>query len=342
MIVLFVGLGSVGQRHLQNFQALMGDDSIVYAFRNTKNNFIISNGEGKKVDSIEDYYGINSVNSLDEGLKKNPEIVFITNPSSFHVKTAIECAKSGANIFIEKPLSHNLDDIDELKSILEIKNLSAVVAYQTKHNPAYRFAKKIINSKKYGDIISGNFKWGTYLPDHHPYEDYKTSYASRKDLGGGVVLGLSHEIDIIRDLFGMPDKIIANEKKNKSLSIDVEETVYAEFIYNHVKKNSFQINLFLSYAHKPEERFFEIEFKDVTLNVDLDKNIVSILGKKKEKILIKDFSNINRNELFLNELTEFIETIKKGEKNIQLFNDGTKTLKICLEILEIINTNNAK
>ena len=85
-----------------------------------------------------------------------------------------------------------------------------------------------------------------------------------------------------------------------------------------------------------------IEFKDVTLNVDLDKNIVSILGKKKEKILIKDFSNINRNELFLNELTEFIETIKKGEKNIQLFNDGTETLKICLEILEIINTNNEK
>ena len=37
---------------------------------------------------------------------------------------------------------------------------------------------------------------GQYLPDWHSYEDYRKSYFSRKDLGGGVLLTLIHEIEI--------------------------------------------------------------------------------------------------------------------------------------------------
>ena len=62
--------------------------------------------------------------------------------------------------------------------------------------------KKIINSKKFGKIISVNINHNSYLPYHHKYENYKKGYAAKKKLGGGVLLCFAHEIDYAFFLFG--------------------------------------------------------------------------------------------------------------------------------------------
>ena len=50
---------------------------------------------------------------------------------------------------------------------------------------------------------------GEYLPGWHTYEDYRRMYASRADLGGGVVLSQIHELDYVYWLFGMPKRVFA-------------------------------------------------------------------------------------------------------------------------------------
>ncbi len=60
-----------------------------------------------------------------------------------------------------------------------------------------------------------------------PYEDYRTSYAARADLGGGVVLTQIHDYDLAWWLFGAPRTVTATGGHLSDLEIDVEDTVDA-------------------------------------------------------------------------------------------------------------------
>ena len=71
--------------------------------------------------NISEHYGVIEFDSLDEALINKPDIVFVTNPTSMHIAAAKIALKSGAFIFIEKPISHNYDGIEELIKILLVR-----------------------------------------------------------------------------------------------------------------------------------------------------------------------------------------------------------------------------
>src|SRR3990172_1034433 len=136
-------------------------------------------------------------------------MVFVTNPISMHIDTAIEAAKAGCNIFIEKPLSQNEQRVEELQQLVTEKGINCMVGYQLRYHPAYQHIKSMLQSRAIGKLVSADLHFGEWLPGMHPYEDYRESHAARSDQGGGVILCLSHEIDIAHWLFGKPEKIYA-------------------------------------------------------------------------------------------------------------------------------------
>ena len=78
--------------------------------------------------------------------------------------------------------------------------------------------KKIVKKNPdYSKIV-----WQTFMPKWHPNENYKISYASKKNLGGGVVLTCSHEIDLATYLFGNVKKVNAFKIKNR-MKMNVED-----------------------------------------------------------------------------------------------------------------------
>ena len=62
---------------------------------------------------------------------------------------------------------------------------------------------------KLGNLLAVRATIGEYLPNWHPYEDYRQMYASRADLGGGVILSQIHEFDYLYSLFGVPRRVYA-------------------------------------------------------------------------------------------------------------------------------------
>lgn len=118
MRVLFVGLGSIGQRHLRNLKRLVTDDVEILACRRMGHNLCIEDGRARRVDSLADHLGFTEVRDLSEALDARPEIVFVTNPSGDHLETAIEAARRGCHLFIEKPLADSLAGVDELSEFL--------------------------------------------------------------------------------------------------------------------------------------------------------------------------------------------------------------------------------
>lgn len=335
MKALFVGLGSIGQRHLINFKTVTEEDCEILAFRETGHNNVIADCVLESHGTLEDFYNLMSFRDLDEAMKESPDLVFVTNPSSKHLKTALSAARHECHIFIEKPLSHNLEDVDVLKRIVVEKNLVLMVGYQTRFHPCYGSVKRILAEKQFGEMISSHFEWGTYLPRHHPYEDYRKGYAAVKDLGGGVILGLSHELDMICSFWGQPARLFALGGKLSPLEMDAEDTV--SVLMGFGESGNIPVTLIMSYAQTKEFRRFKIQLTHGTIFCDLIENDVRLYGDDGSLIQHDSYPNLDRNELFLNEMREFISSINENRKPIVSIDDGIETLRLATRVIEAIN-----
>jgi predicted dehydrogenase len=296
---------------------------------------LIKDGKREHCSSLQQYYNFRQFSRLSDALGEHPDMVFITNPSSKHLKVALESAQYGCNLFIEKPLSHNLDGIDLLKKKVESKKLTTMVGYQTRFHPCYKLVKNILSENKYGGIVSAGFEWGTYLPYHHPYEDYRQSYAAKRKLGGGVVLGLIHEIDIICSFWGQPEELSAMGGKFSALEMDAEDTVSAHMTFKDGNRK-FPVSLFLSYAQTKEIRKFKIQLDRATVFCDLLENTIDVFDEKGQSVKRKSYPRLKKNDLFLEEIDEFISAVREKRKPLVSLDDGIESLNLAIKIKEAI------
>jgi predicted dehydrogenase len=189
MKILIMGLGGIGQRHLRNLRILGGNDLEIIAYDPRSDVPVLT--DQLKVEegtSLEKKYNLGIFMDIEQALAQGPQAAFICNPTSLHITAAIRAAREGCALFIEKPLSHNLENVDELISLVESRGLAAVVGYQMRFHPCLQRLHALVQEKKVGRILSVRAVVGEYLPGWHTYEDYRQSYASRQYLGGGVIL----------------------------------------------------------------------------------------------------------------------------------------------------------
>lgn len=324
--ILFIGLGSIGQRHLRNAMKIFKNYEF-YALRETNHNLIIKDAKLIKKKLIDKEFNLKKVFSkTTDALKIKPNIVFVCNPTIKHLDTCIKFSKIGTNIFVEKPLGISLHKYNKLTTLIKKNKLVSFVGYQTRFHPGIQFIKKLINKNKLGQIIYSNFICYTYLPHHHIYEDYKKSYVSLKKLGGGTSLNLSHEIDLIYYFFGMPEKILSHKINPNIIKTETENDVYASLFY----RNNSIVQLGLSYSSFKERRMIEIKFNKCLLFFNLLTGDMKIITKNKTQI--KKFK-IPRNELFLSEMKYFKNLIdKKSKKNDLSIPNHKNILKLIKKI----------
>ena len=209
MKTLIMGLGGIGQRHLRNLRQLHGNDMEIIGYDPRSNLPVLT--DQLKVEegtTLEEKYNLAIFHDLEQALAQKPQIAFICNPTSLHVPAALRAARQGCNLFIEKPLSHNLEQVDELIDLVDRNCLAAVVGYQMRFHPCLIRLHSLVQEKKVGRILSVRAVVGEYLPGWHTYEDYRQGYAARQDLGGGVILSQIHELDYLYWLFGLPRRLL--------------------------------------------------------------------------------------------------------------------------------------
>ena len=72
-------------------------------------------------------------------------------------------------------------------------------------------------------ILWAHVEAGSYLPDWRPWQDYRKSYTARRELGGGILLDGSHEIDYMTWLFGAPRELACMADHVSELEVNVED-----------------------------------------------------------------------------------------------------------------------
>lgn len=334
MKILICGLGSIGQRHLRNLMKLKKENFEIAAYRTRNLEIVISEKlEAEFGTKPEEYFNIKTFHSLEESFLWKPNLVFVTNPISLHIKTAIVAASNKANIFIEKPLDSSLKGLKELKKLIYDNNLKVMVGYQMRYHPAYQRIKEEIDSNKLGQIISADLHFGEYLPGMHPYEDYRDSHASRMDQGGGVIGCLSHEIDLAYWFFGFPKSIFAFGGQLSNLQMDVEDNV--DIILGCENNgNQFPVHIHLDFIQSPPRRFTHIVGNNGSILYNHAKNTLEINHKDNISSEIINFKDFNRNDMFLSELEDFLKSIKEFKDSPISIKQGEDVVRICLAAKE--------
>ncbi len=317
--ILFFGLGSIGTRHLNLIKNYFNYD--IYAFRSSKSRPV---------------QGIVNINDINEALAIKPEIAFITNPTNLHVITAIKCLKAGIkNIFIEKPLSHNLENLDDLLKEINLNNAIVYVGYSMRHNPVIKRLKQLvderINNIYYVETISSS-----YLPNWRSGRDYRDVYSAKKELGGGVILELIHEFDYNELLFGKIKSIEGMYGKISSLEIETDDFCDALLRF----ESNLIGTIHLDYFSFKERRTIRILSHDDEIIADLIDNKITILNNEDSSI---EAFNFERNDYFQIQLEYFFNGVEKNSKEIHNVKEAKELLKKILEFKKhnniIINSN---
>jgi predicted dehydrogenase len=163
------------------------------------------------------------VYDLEQALSTRPQIAIIASPAPFHVRTALELASAGIHLLIEKPLSDSLDGVDDLIHEAESKGVVLMVGYHLRFSPSLNCIRGAITDGAIGTVLSLRAEVGQFLPDWRPGTDYRSGVSARSEMGGGVILELSHELDYVRWLGGEIRSVQAETGHLAGLEIDVED-----------------------------------------------------------------------------------------------------------------------
>ncbi len=330
MKFLICGLGSIGQRHVRMIRGTLNGDADIAAYRSRNLDFVVSDGlEATFGRKPEEYYGIRAFRSFQEALSWKPDAVFVTNPTSMHIATAIEAAKAGCHIFIEKPLAHDERELSELSQIVSEKQLVCMIGYQLRYHPSYVHIKALLEQNAIGPVTSADLYCGEWLPGMHPYEDYRQSYAARQDLGGGAILCLSHEMDIACWLFGKPRAVRTAGGHFSDLQMDVEDTADISLCCARAGRE-FEVRVHLDFIQKPARRHIHIAGENGSIAFDYHANEgeVRLLRQGETQRIASD--RFERNGMFRQEVSEFIDCIRNRTRPRTSLEDGIATLRICL------------
>ena len=236
---------------------------------------------------------------------------------------------------MEKPISNDLDRMDELAAALEAGGGKLLMGFQFRFHPGLKAVSRLLEEGAVGRPLSVRAHWGEYLPGWHPWEDYRKSYSARSDLGGGVVLTLCHPLDYLRWLLGEVVSVSAVSGKISDLEIDVED--FAE-IGLEFEKNV-HASVHLNYFQRPATHQLEMLGTQGTIRWDNADGAVQYYQADTgvwQTIPAPD--NFDRNDLFMDETRHFLSVVKKESEPVCGLDDGIQDLKLVQAVYQASQT----
>lgn len=312
--IIILGFGSIGQRHYRNLIKLGFEEVYVY--------------DTKKIPKVHRYLAaefrlkLKVVEDIKPSTLKKFDVAFICTPNHLHIKNALQCAKAGCCLFIEKPLSHNLRGIKKLLRVCREKKLINMVACNMRFHPCLKFIKNYLAKEKLGKVYAIEHECGYYLPYWRSGRDYRKNYAAKRATGGGVILDDIHEFDL---LFWLNNFQPVKESKFifdkvSHLEIETEDICLAAFKF----KNKVLGQVRCDYLQQVYSRTSKVVGEKGNLEWDFKENIVWLRTKTTDKKLLA-IKNYDANNMYLEELEYFFSCFQKHQAT---FNDIERSYNV--------------
>ena len=314
MKISVFGSGSIGLRHLTNLIKLKKELKISSIF-----SYDIKNKKKFLGESKEFFFTQNLKKAAE-----NCDIAFICVPTHLHNQTINKILKyTKCHFYIEKPLSSEIKDcLKTLKKIKKIKK-KVGVGYMLVNHPVILKVQSLIKQKAIGKIIFARAECGFYLPNWHPWEDYRKFYMAHKKQGGGVLLDTSHEINYLQRLFGKVKSIQGIVGKFSNLEITSDDLALSILKF----KNSIVGHVHLDLLQFEKSRSFKIIGTNGVIEGSIATNEIKIFKNNKKKV-IKIKLNYDFNDIYFTQLRQFWSLIKNKKSNLCTGDEAYHTMQI--------------
>jgi predicted dehydrogenase len=308
--VAIIGLGSIGRRHLRLLKELRPELEVT----------LVRSGKGP--DCPEAELATRTVHDINEAVQLGIHAAIISSPTSEHLKQAMILGKAGIHFLLEKPLSLSLAGVNELLEKTAKASIVSLTGYVMRYDPGAKMFKEMLDKKDIGKSLQVRVECGSYLPDWRPGQDYRNTVSALPELGGGVLLELSHELDYIRWFFGEFQSIQANLSNSGTLGINVEEA--ADLIL--LSQNGLPVILHLDFNQRFSKRFCSIQGTkgELILNF-VSKQITFHPAGSEPQIQSYEYE---RDHIYREQLYHFLDCIENGTTPSVTLEDGAAALRI--------------
>jgi predicted dehydrogenase len=302
MRFLIAGLGSAGRRHLRNLLALGERDIVLYR-------------TGRSTLPEDELAGFPVETSLEAALHRKPDAVIVANPTSLHLDVAIPAAKAGCHLLIEKPLAHSLEGVEELEAAVR-KGVRILIGFQYRFHPGLEAIRRWVREGAVGPVLFARAHYGDYLPAWHPWEDYRSSYSARPELGGGAILTLCHPVDYLMWILGEPVVRWAEARLAPQLDIQVESVAEIGLDF----PNGVLASIHLDFIQQPADHHVEVLSPEGTLNWNQADGCARLFrGGSRTAEEELGSNGFERDDMFLEEMRHFLAVVRgEAEPNCGL------------------------
>ena len=307
MTVCFIGLGSIGQRHIRNVHAVAA-----------------ARGIAVETDVVEprtlDYLDA-STRALVRNRFATPDeigrydMIFVTNPSQLHHETLLSVKDKADFFFVEKPVFTQALSPDALAPFSDAKRF--YVACPIRHTRVYGFLAEFVPQNR---IYCARAICSSYLPEWRPGTDYRRTYAAQEG-AGGVKLDLIHEFDYLFTLFGLPETSCLLDGQFSHLELKSVDGV--SFVARYPDKT---LELHLDYYGRVPRREIELYTADDVVVCDFIKAEIRFLKSGRRIDLAEE-----RNEYCLREIDFFFDFALKGAANINAVPYANRIIEFVLK-----------
>jgi predicted dehydrogenase len=271
--ILVIGSGSAGRRHALALRELAPNSKIT----------LIKRSSG--LQPLEELHksNIQISSELDESLKENPMAVVIASPATKHLEDAEHVFSHCKNVLIEKPLAHSAA-ADQLVNLGVLHSASVMVGYHLRFSETQIRLLELKTSLDLGSVVSAQFGYGQHLSLWRPSINPENSVTARSDLGGGVLLELSHEIDAVDFLIGKIVSVESSELGFHGAPTDGLVETIADF--RLIVESGVEVIIHLDMTDLNPWRIWRIHFENGMLEADLLKGqIFATLGNSPRKLI---------------------------------------------------------
>jgi predicted dehydrogenase len=311
MKIAILGLGSIGRRHLGNFQSIGVDTLTAYDVAPAAR-------DAAKVQ----FPFAQVTGSLDEALAGVDGAIICTPPDS-HLDLGHMAADRGAHLMVEKPFAQSVAGVEPLLRACDAKGLKVLTAYNWRYWPPMMLVEQMLKDGRIGAVRAGRTEYAYHLTIRYPGKDYRQFYMADAKQGGGCLLDESHAIDYMRWLLGEIVEVSAVVERISSLDITTDDIADLTVRFASGTIGNIHMNLFAWNMHS----HFEFMGEDGVIQWRRFENEIRVFDPRANRWEVYPFS-CQLNEMYVDEARHFLECIRgKAQPRCDGW-DGLKTMRV--------------
>jgi predicted dehydrogenase len=321
---LIIGFGSMGKRYSKLLEKYFPEIEL----KILRHQYSKTHAKEFRYDFIYD---------IKDALLFNPNIAIVANPASHHLKISKLLAEKKIHLLIEKPISDSSKGLEEFLNFCENQGVIVMTGYNLRFSQSINEFRKLIYKEHMGKILKVHAEVGQYLPTWRD-SNYIKSVSANKNLGGGVLLELSHEIDYLTWIFGPIKRIKSHLSKQSDLNIDVEDSANILFSCDTVMNYQVMGSLKMDFIRHDKTRFCEVICENGTLLWDGITGDIKCFPKNQKDWKVLFQSTSKTEDTYLMEIQHFFSSICENKLPIVSGRDG---LNVVRTIEAIKDSNNS-